>query len=650
MPEMQKKRFHMLSLPHTITSEWWSTCAFTTKVFKLTEMLMDLGHEVIHYGNKGNEARCSEDVIVMDSLAESYDLEAFKEEHVWDSEDDFHKEWFKKCSIELNKRLRRKDFILCPWGIGHMPVINQIYSDILHHVYIVESGIGYPAGAQFAPYRVYESNAHLALSYGFRKGAGMEADDIPRKTDIVIANVYNPNDFIFSNTKEDYILFFGRVLKTKGTHVIAEILEARPDLKIKIAGQYKEYTDNIPPILRESENVEIIGYVDNEERAKLLSKAKCLICPTEYVEAFGGVAVEAQLSGTPVLASAWGAFNETIWHGQTGFLCRNVHQYLRAIDKVHYLDSTTIKRWAVENYSLERGKRLYDEYFEMLYTHKGSLTLYDKLYPLPSPEFIPSIPIHPITVSNIDDKDAMKYLNATCPNVEVLGIGKEFSFINKIKYVYEHLLTLPQHSLAIFTDAYDVFYLDDLDTIRDKFQMHQCDILWSTEKSYCHQLKEDQQFYDDMASTFYRYINTGTFMGFVGPLIKLYEDILRYIEDDNFVNDLNKPCWGNEEITDNCTKGYKLTDKYVDQTVVSHLLAMKGLEEYNMKLDYNCDIFYIPSVDWDYWMGEQNQFYYFNPDNRIRLYQTASTPSIIHVPAKSLGRGPLLDSLYNKTR
>jgi len=139
-------------------------------------------------------------------------------------------------------------------------------------------------------------------------------------------------------------------------------------------------------------------------------------------------------------------------------------------------------------------------------------------------------------------------------------------------------------------------------------------------------------------------------MGFVGPLIKLYEDILRYIEDDNFVNDLNKPCWGNEEITDNCTKGYKLTDKYVDQTVVSHLLAMKGLEEYNMKLDYNCDIFYIPSVDWDYWMGEQNQFYYFNPDNRIRLYQTASTPSIIHVPAKSLGRGPLLDSLYNKTR
>tara|TARA_Y100000593_G_C4301646_1_gene333671 strand:- start:298 stop:2256 length:1959 start_codon:yes stop_codon:yes gene_type:complete len=651
MSAMKKKRFHMLSLPHTITCDWWSTCAFTTKVFKLTEMLTDLGHEVIHYGNEGNEARCSESVTVMSKskLEETYSLDGWKEVHTFDTSDQFHRDWWDNCSIELNKRLYKGDFVLCPWGIGHRPVLEKCSQDILPHVYIVESGIGYPPSAQFAPYRVFESNTYLAYSYGYRKAADIELDDIPRKTDIVIPNVYDPKDFLFSNEKEDYILFFGRVLKTKGTPVLAELIEARPDLKIKIAGQYKEYIDNIPDSLKNNDNVELIGYVDNDERAELLSKAKCVICPTEYVEAFGGVAVEAQLCGTPVIASAWGAFTETIWHGQTGFICRNAHQYLSAIDKVDYLDNDLIRKWAVENYSLERGKKLYDEYFDMIQNHTGSLTLYDRLYPLPLPKFIPTTPVIPLTIADKDNED-MKYLKETCPQVEILGLNKEFSFLNKIKYVYQRLLNLPSHAIAIITDAHDVFYLDNIKTITEKFLKEKCGILWSTEKYCTHILKEDQPFFDDKASVgdigrAYRYINTGTFMGRVDYLLKLYKDLMNNISNESFIKDLYKPCWGDKDITDMGNRGYTLTDRYVDQVIINHTLVNNGFEKYNLKLDYNCQVFYIPSVDWD-----KEGFYTITPEKRIHVTQTNSLPSIIHVPAKTLGRAPLLDYLYYETR
>ena len=43
---------------------------------------------------------------------------------------------------------------------------------------------------------------------------------------------------------------------------------------------------------------------DVEGRRKLMAEAAAFICPTQYVEPFGNVAVEAQMSGTPVITTA----------------------------------------------------------------------------------------------------------------------------------------------------------------------------------------------------------------------------------------------------------------------------------------------------------------------------------------------------------
>ena len=359
-------RFHILGIPHTQTRKEQATCAYTQKIYKLCKILYDQGHTVYHYGTEGSNPSCTEQINTISEEEHNAKFgDQWKTSHSFDITDEHHQKWYNECAKQIRSRLERKDFVLCMWGLGVKKVL-ELIPELYEKAIVVEPGIGYHLESGLGPevHKVYESYNWMAYNYGrlCHPPEGANEGYVPRNYDCVIPNYWDPEDFIFSKEKDDYFLFFGRVIERKGTYVAMEACEAA-NVKLIVAGQGNEEHHN----LQDNQNIEYIGFVDNQKRAELMSRAKAVFVPTQYFEPFGGVAVEAQMCGTPVICSDFGVFNETVLHGITGYRCRTLDQYVWAINNVHKLDPYVISNWAINNFSLTKVGEMYEEYFSMLY-------------------------------------------------------------------------------------------------------------------------------------------------------------------------------------------------------------------------------------------------------------------------------------------
>lgn len=332
-------KLHVVSLPHTQTLKEPSSCAYTQKVRRFANMMDSLGHEVIVYAGEESDA-AGELVTVVE-----------KEEQVGMSEE-FDPElphWQKMNRRTIRAIARRysggQNELLCLIaGRCQQPIAAS-----LPEISAVEFGIGY--SGTFADFRVFESYAWMHMVYG-QDYTAHGADG--KFYDTVIPNSYDLDEFPFQNEKEDYLLYMGRLIDRKGLAII-DAMSKNLDQKIIVAGGGD--TSLVP------DNCEYVGVVGPDKRAELLGKAKALICPTLYIEPFGGITVEAMMCGTPVITTDWGGFTETIQEGVTGFRCRRLREFLEATDKVADLDPKEIKAWSMQ-FTTDIVKYKYDTYLK----------------------------------------------------------------------------------------------------------------------------------------------------------------------------------------------------------------------------------------------------------------------------------------------
>ena len=346
-------RFHVLGLPHTATSKEYCGCAFTQKALTLCKMLKMRGHYVIHYGNEGSTAECDEFVELFKSDEILEPSNALKYSLFVDKAD----EWNKRVSVEIGKRKQPRDFLMCPY-----PSHVAIASDHIKDMIVVESGIGYPSG-YFAPFKVFESYAILHAYYGL---SAVESGGKLEWYNRVIPNHFDTEDFTYSDSKEDYLLFLGMRHggESKG-YTIARDAAKDAGIRLLVAGP-----DKLPE--GEPDHVEYVGLIGVKERAKLLSKARALIAPSVFLEPFCGAQVEAYLSGTPVISTDWGAFVEYNLEGVTGFRCRTHEEFVNAIDNVKHLNYQAIRDYGL-TFSLENVSLMYDKYVkEVMRIYDGS--------------------------------------------------------------------------------------------------------------------------------------------------------------------------------------------------------------------------------------------------------------------------------------
>jgi glycosyltransferase involved in cell wall biosynthesis/2-polyprenyl-3-methyl-5-hydroxy-6-metoxy-1,4-benzoquinol methylase len=347
-------KIFVLGLPHTQTNTDFTTCAFTMKAYHLCKMMHRRGHEVIHLGVEGSNPECSENIPIIskDRWVNLYGHPGTKFYNL-DTQSLGHKEYHNDFAINMRNEIIKRtpnphSAIICvTWG-GAQQIATQDLPQ-----FIVESGIGYPH--TWAKYRVFESYAWMHMIYGKENKFGGQG-----WYDTVIPNAFDPNHFEYNENPEDYLLYFGRLNSDKGVGVACDVAK-NTGHKIKIVGQ-----GDPTPFLNIGEHVEYIPPVGIEDRKKLMANAKALLCPTWYIEPFGGVNIEAQMCGTPAISTDFGVFSETIIHGVTGYRCHTMEELEFAVKNINKLSRKACREWALNNYSLDRVALMYEEYFQRL--------------------------------------------------------------------------------------------------------------------------------------------------------------------------------------------------------------------------------------------------------------------------------------------
>jgi glycosyltransferase involved in cell wall biosynthesis len=125
------------------------------------------------------------------------------------------------------------------------------------------------------------------------------------------------------------VLLGGRLTRIKGHLTIIDAAarlsaQGRKDFVILFAGDDQgrtDYRQELEAAIARaglSDVVKLVGHCDDMPAAFLLSDLAIL--PTTVPESFGRAAVEPQVMGRPVIASAHGGTTETVVHGKTGWL------------------------------------------------------------------------------------------------------------------------------------------------------------------------------------------------------------------------------------------------------------------------------------------------------------------------------------------
>lgn len=318
--ESKKFRIHLLGLPHTKTTLDFTACAYTMKVLKFCKMMEGRGHHLMHYGHEESNPVADELISVInkkewDAVYGEHDFESSL--FTYDMNDAAYKTFYENTIKEIEKRKQPGDIILPFWGVGVKPICDA-HPDLI----TIEPGIGYAYG-HWADYKIFESYS----IYHAYCGLGNVSNCNQKWYDIVIPNYFDLDEFEYSDKKEDYYLFVGRVYDGKGLNIAIQATEAI-GAKLKVAGQLTGYYAEED--YKWPDHVEFVGYAGLEKRKELMKGAIASFLPSMYVEPFGGVQIENLLSGTPTITTDWGAFSENNIEGVTGYRCRTFEGFVKA--------------------------------------------------------------------------------------------------------------------------------------------------------------------------------------------------------------------------------------------------------------------------------------------------------------------------------
>lgn len=176
--------------------------------------------------------------------------------------------------------------------------------------------------------------------------------------------VESVGEFVPEEERENQFIFAGRLDKLKGIDILLkawkEMGENAPKLIVCGTGPMEEWCKEY--VQKNKLNVEIRGFVPNEEIRKLIGRSKAMILPTQWYEGFPMSIVEAFSVGTPVICSDLGNAGSAVEENITGYKFNQISkkEIMRTIKKMFYspLSNEKIVEVFNEKYSMKSNYKI----------------------------------------------------------------------------------------------------------------------------------------------------------------------------------------------------------------------------------------------------------------------------------------------------
>jgi glycosyltransferase involved in cell wall biosynthesis len=179
-----------------------------------------------------------------------------------------------------------------------------------------------------------------------------------------VYNGIDPEEFIFKQSKHDFLLFFSKVRRrVKGARRALELAKKfrqkmvfaggnRLDL-LKVGG----FMDSL------NRDIRFMGEIGGVEKANCFADAKALVFPIDWDEPFGLVMIEALMSGTPVIATPRGSVPELITD-VVGALFEKDDEFEQALEHALSCSPMDCREYAVSKFSSKKCAENYVALYE----------------------------------------------------------------------------------------------------------------------------------------------------------------------------------------------------------------------------------------------------------------------------------------------
>lgn len=160
----------------------------------------------------------------------------------------------------------------------------------------------------------------------------------------IIYNAIDHNRFPFSigeKEKEPTVSYFGRLKKYKSVdHLLrafAIVKKKHPQAKLHILGRgdFRGKLENLAKQLGIDKDTIFFGFVSEEEKVRLLSRAWCVV-NTSMKEGWGITNLEANAAGTPVISANSPGLRDSVSVGKSGLLYEygNIEELAEKIEMI----------------------------------------------------------------------------------------------------------------------------------------------------------------------------------------------------------------------------------------------------------------------------------------------------------------------------